>query len=179
MTLHEIPRVKAGTCVAIAETQEVNPQIKSLAQRAKDLLGYVGLHANVTGSRLLGKTTGPLTEALLKLEIEPLDTGSVVKYQCEEMARKSEESICENFSQYTSGYFTTATWDRTRLDKYERPVPEFVINKAIQIKEAVPEVTFSIQHMSDPKADPFLLATLNGEVYYIEAWDEPRFEGTL
>lgn len=178
LTLQSIPRVKAGTCVTSAETI-TDSQVLSLAQRAKDLLGYNVLHAHATGNRAVGATMGPLTEALLRLEIKPLDTASVVKYQCEEAARKTEESIFENFWQYTQGYFNGASWHRTDLSSYERPVPEFVIHKALQIKEAVPDVKFYIQHMSDPKADPFLLAVAGKEVYYVEAWDEPRFESGL
>lgn len=179
LKLKDIPRVKAGTCVAVAEVTDADPQIQSLAQRAKDLLGYVGLHANVTGQHQLGATSGPLTETLLKLEIDTLDASSVIRYQCEEAARKTEEAIREEFSDYVTGWFTAASWTKTELSSYGRAVPEFVINKAVQIKEWMPDVRFYIQHMNDPKADPFLVAVAGKEMYYIEAWDEPRFEGRL
>lgn len=46
----------------------------------------------------------------------------------------------------------------------------------MQIKEACPDVVFHVHHMTDPKADPFLIAQLGRELYYVEVWAEPRFE---
>ena len=35
------------------------------------------------------------------------------------------------------------------------------------------------RHRAGVKADPFLIAKLGEEIYYVEAWDEPRFENSL
>lgn len=178
-TLETIPRVKAGTVADTIPASEINQERSYLAQRAADVLGYKVLKASVHGHRTLSAVSGPLTEGLLKLGVDILDTAAVLTYQLDELTRRNRETIEENFSQYACGWFTLATWNRTELSQYERPVPEFVIDKALKIKEAIPEVHFYIQHLSDPKADPFLIARVNSEIYYIDAWDEPRFEASL
>jgi hypothetical protein len=180
LTLQTIPRVKAGTSATSRTTlTEVDQERLYLATRAKDLLGYDALIADVTGERVVGTKTGKLTETMLKLEMSILDTSSVVTYQLEELTRRNREVIEERFKDWAVGWFTAASWQHTELSSYTRPVPEFVLDKAIKIKEALPEVKFYIHHLSDPKADPFLIASLGEEIYYVEAWDEPRFERSL
>ena len=177
MLLTDIPRTKAG--VAVAEKPLGNSERDLLAAEARMKLGYTALIDDASGAKSLGKLTGTLTEALLRLDIDTLDTAAVLRYQVEEAGRKTIEKIHERFDQYVHGYFSPATWEHTKLGEYKQPIPEFVIRKAIQIKDAVPEVDFYIQHLSEPKADPFLVARLGEEIYYIEAWDEPRFEALL
>lgn len=180
MKLADIPRIKAGAALASAsEITELTGERARLATRAADLLGYRRLADDVAGRLSLGVETGKLTAALQTLEITVLDTGSVINYQIDEAGRLTKELIHERFRDWVCGYFSAATWTHTVLTEYDRPIPEFVIDKAIKIKELVPDVQFYIQHMNDPKADPFLVAYLNKEIYYIEAWDEPRFEATL
>lgn len=181
LTLQDIPRVKAG-CSAkrdIKNLGELDQERLYLATRAKDVLGYSGMIADVTGE--LGDTvkSGKLGEALRGLEIDVLDLGKVLDYQMQEMIRATREKIVQDLHSWTAGYFLEAGWQHTELASYSMPVPEFVLDKAIKIKEAVPAVTFYVQHLRDPKADPFLIAVLNKEIYYVEAWDEPRFEGRL
>lgn len=177
MTIADIPRIKAGS--AVAEKPLGNSARDVLAAEAMQKLGYTALRDDATGSKSLGVLTGKLTETLLRLEIEPLDTAHVLRYQMDEAGRVTLEKIHDNFSHWVKGWFSAATWQHTKLAEYKQAIPEFVIRKAIQIKDALPEVEFVIHHMSEPKADPFLIAVLGEEIYYVEVWDEPRFEGTL
>jgi len=181
MKLVEIPRVKAGDRAKkqVKELSELNQERLLLATRATDLLGYNGLMADVTGETQF-VTPGPLAEALRALEIEVLDTATVIEYQMQEMVRATQEKILDgNLDSWAYGYFAEAGWMKTPLNTYTHPIPEFVIDKAVRIKERAPEVKFYVQHLRDPKADPFLIAYVGKEIYYVEAWDEPRFEGRL
>lgn len=181
IALKDIPRHRAGVQTSV---QDVNSDAFStergrLASRAADLLGYKALVTDVSGVSSFGVFSGKLTETLLKLEMDVLDAGMVIDYQMEEIGRRTKEVVTERLSDWVSGWFTIASWQHTSLSEYTQPVPEFVLDKAIRIKEALPEVQFYIQHLNDPKADPFLIAKLDKEIYYVDAWDEPRFEGRL
>ena len=182
LTLTDIPRVRPGTLPeAELKLSDLNAERMKLATRAKELLGYTALTADVTGQRAIGITTGKLTECLLKLDLKVLDTASVIQYQLEEMTRRNHEFIVNNIDSWAGNGWRTSlgSWQKTELSQYDQPIPEFVLDKAVRIKEALPEVQFNVQHLSDPKADPFLIAILGKEVYYVDAWDEPRFEGGL
>ena len=181
MKIAEIPKVKAGTSanVGVMELNELDQERLYLGTRAKDLLGYSGLIADVTGRPRVDQETGKLTECLRTLDIQVLDTATVIEYQIEEIVRRTREVIQERLSDWATGYFHVAEWSKTSLQSYKRPIPEFALNEAVKIKEQLPEVQFYIQHLSDPKADPFLVAKLDEEIFYVCAWDEPKFEGRI
>lgn len=180
MQLTDIPRLKVGVMTSPArELDGLNSERARLATRAADLLGYKALAEDVSGRKSLASCEGKLTETLKALDLEILDAGAVIKYQMEEAGRVTAEKIKEDFRSWTNGYFIAAQWSTGELSSYERAIPEFVIDKAVRIKEALPEVQFRVQHLNEPKGDPFLIAILNRETYYIDAWDEPRFEGGL
>lgn len=178
MTLTDIPRIKAGASV-LPSLGELAGERSKLATRAADLLGYRTLANHISGRSVVGVEAGKLTETLQSLELDVLETSAVINYQMEEASRLTKEKISDSFREWTTGYFSPATWHRSMLSDYEKPVPEFVLDKAIRIKERLPEVVFHVQYISEPKADPFLIASLGKEIYYIEAWDEPRFESSL
>jgi hypothetical protein len=179
--LKDIPRVKAGTSAASGKKSltEVDQERLYLATRAKDLLGYERLSADVTGTRVIGTREGKLTQALLQMDFTVLDSATVIDYQLDEVTRRNREHIADHLWDWCVGYYVPACWQRTKLNEYSQPIPEFALDKAIKIKEKFPEVDFYIQHLNDPKADPFLIATYDREVYYIEAWAEPGFEAQL
>jgi len=182
MKLSDIPRVKAGIALAVAgDLTELSGERGKLAQRAADLLGYRKLADHVSGRGSLAVEAGKLAVALHGLDLQVLDADSVISYQMEEAGRRTREKINEEgLSKWVSGWgMTAASWSHTDLKKYDRPIPEFVLDKAIRIKEALPEVEFRVQHLNDARYDPFLVAILGDEIYYIDAWDEPRFEGAL
>ncbi len=173
MTITDIPRVKPG----ITNDKPTGP-CAELAQRANDLLGYSTLLSRASGSISIA-APGRLAAVLMGLEIDVLDMSKVIDYQMEEAGRRTRALIERDLSQWCNGWFTSAHWTATSLSSYKEPIPEFVLAKAIQIKEQLPEVKFFVQHLNDPKADPFLVAQLGSEIYYIEVWSEPKFEHSL
>ena len=182
MKLAEIPRVKAGNALALAsEVSDLSGERGKLAQRAADLLGYRRLADHVSGRGALTTQIGELAAALVTLDIQVLDTESVITYQLEEAAKRTRDKINEvGLKGWASGWgMTAASWQHTGLKEYDHPIPEFVLDKAVKIKEAMPEVEFRVHHLNDARYDPFLIAILGKEIYYIDAWDEPRFEGSL
>jgi hypothetical protein len=84
------------------------------------------------------------------------------------------------------GTFIGPSWDKTRIEQYREPIPEFVLNKAIQIKKAMPEVRIYVQHLSE-HPDPFLIVAtkhkdyecLDAQELWVEVWEEPKFEGRI
>jgi hypothetical protein len=165
-----------GTGCDTKSLDDLQKERLTLGTRAADLLGYRGLVQDVTGQSLLVKP-GKLAEALNRMGVEVLDLGAVLTYQMQEIVRFTRAKIEEdNLDDWATGYFTPATWHKQSLAEYGKAIPEFALELAIRLKEAMPEVHFSVQFLSEPKADPFLIAYVGKEIYYIAAWDEPRFE---
>lgn len=80
------------------------------------------------------------------------------------------------------------TWVDFPLDNFTGDVPLHVISKAISIKDIVPEARFVVDCMviqnerrerTQPQPDPFLYVRFHKEGYYIEVWDEEKYEDTL
>lgn len=87
-----------------------------------------------------------------------------------------------------SGDRRRTDWENYPLRGYEGNVPEFVLEKAVNIAKALPQTEFQIVQLverSDRKErtqrlpDPFLIASLGNERYYIEVWDEKEYERTI
>jgi hypothetical protein len=77
-------------------------------------------------------------------------------------------------------------WDSSDLESYEGNVPEFVLAKAVQIKTALPDTLFAVEYLIEesqsrrrPEPDPFLVAKLGNERYYIDVWNEKEYEARL
>lgn len=69
-------------------------------------------------------------------------------------------------------------WDTTPISEYNEPIPEFAIDTALRIKEAIPEAEFSIEHfVHRTTSDPFLSFKVPGiqRRFVVEVWDEPDF----
>jgi hypothetical protein len=161
-------------------------KIEKLAISAKLVLGYHRLADLIT-------TPKRLITVLRELEIEPYTQSTVEAYKVSkvqevraEIARRKEK----NSQRFRSSL--RATWKRTDIDRYKRIVPEFALRKAVMIKEACPDAVIEVDALviervrtydshasstSDP--DPFLVASLGAERYYIEVWDEKKFEDKL
>jgi len=75
-------------------------------------------------------------------------------------------------------YMRPGSWQITPLKGYMKPVPEFALHCAVQIKEQLPEAEFSIHEFVQEKGflDPFLVVSYKGEHHYIAVWDEPTFD---
>ena len=190
MNLTDIPRVKVGAVIPKKQVAVLDPvaqERSTLATRASDLLGYRVLAADVSGTPVHTlEKLGKLGEALLANDIEILDTVSVIRYQHEEVRRRTQERTDEmlrngELENWVTGWNAGQSfrWSHSEIGAYYEPIPEFVLNKAVLLKEAIPEVSLYIIHLDEPKADPFLVAKFGKELYFIEVWDEPRFEGRV
>jgi hypothetical protein len=165
----------------------VGDDVRSLAEEAERVLGYGRLREALD----VPAETPSLLKTLGELGIEILNRESVVTYMRQRMIDRTMEMMGEweksgpdPLSSWNS--FSGARWDNTEVDKYKDAIPEFVINKAVQIKRALPEVKIYITHLTEDK-DPFLKVEYgkenewdsNGESYFIEVWEEPKFEGRM
>lgn len=70
------------------------------------------------------------------------------------------------------------SWEVTPLKGYAEPVPEFVLQQAIKIKEGLPDAEFSVHQFvqNEEVLDPFLVVHHGDEEYFVAVWDEPKFE---
>jgi hypothetical protein len=156
MTMKDLTRVPA-------EVSLPKPDVADLAAEASKLLGY---HV------LLKEIHKPLLQLLSKLEIEILDKDKVKTYQAQIVNK-----LGRNFSdedEDADDYY----WEKASLSGYNQPIPEFVLAKAVEIKKANSSVEFQVEYL-EKVADPFLIAVLAHESYYLEVWDEPKFEGRI
>lgn len=68
---------------------------------------------------------------------------------------------------------------RKPLECYTKPIPEFAIQSALDIKQHCPDAEFVVEEITVEKVvDPFLIVRLPGDgmpQYYIEVWNEPGF----
>ena len=173
--------------------EEPTQQSEQLAKKASRVLGYRGL--------LTFNAGGKLQAILENLEIEVIDPKAVFEYQQkfgktqynkaivfgsvnerdtddDEDDEEEEDDDEEPVRAGTGRYW----WNRVAIAKYAKAIPEFVVSKAIQIKEALPEVQIFVEELQyDP--DPFLVVVCKNdnftEQYYVEVWEEPQFEGRL
>jgi hypothetical protein len=74
-------------------------------------------------------------------------------------------------------------WKTYNLEYYSHPIPEHLLAAAIAIKEQNPKTIFEVEtfyvertHRVPRQADPFLVAVLNQERYYIGVWEEAEYE---
>ena len=70
-------------------------------------------------------------------------------------------------------------WLTELLSKYQQPIPESVLAKAIVIKKKLPEAEFWVEFIGEAKHDPFLVVKCGGCEYYIDVWKEPKFESNF
>lgn len=170
----------------------VNDSILELAQKAQDVLGYSPLSKH-TGALIQGAELTTLQVALRELEIEVMLPGDVMAYQKErqiEQTKMNFEKWLKEFSARSEigrfERFDGPAWVENKINEYRQPVPEFVLAKAVQIKERVPECEIYIESLQD-HPDPFLIVAIPHEKayypakerYYVEVWEEPKFEGRL
>lgn len=168
MLLTEIRREPAETQAEGSFTLSFDKSSVSLGRKAKELLGYSVLTDTAE------ETEAPIAKALRDLGIDVLNADDVRHYRLQhfrDMPRRPRPS-----------------WECTEISRYPDPIPEFVLNKAVQIKKALPTCELVIEHLTETK-DPFLIVqtrmpykyppTQPTERYYVEVWDEPKFEGRL
>ena len=157
---------------------EFNESLSSLADEAEEVLGYSRLKQEkedkVERPPLLGK--------LAALQIEILKTSDVEKYKKERLVEHTKERLSQWIAEPASS-FMGPRWNRVKIADYKDPIPEFVLNKAIQVKRAIPDALIFVESLED-YSDPFLViaskhpsySSLTEEEYWVEVWAEPRFE---
>lgn len=173
---------------AVALPTEFTSDVAALAGDAEKLLGYSLLRQSLDEPTEMPE----LLKVLSDLCIEILNKPSVVLY----MRQKLVDRTIELMGEWEKGEpdplrswasFSGPSWASTEISKYKEPIPEFVINKAVQIKQVLPQVGVYIVHLTKDK-DPFLKVTLGkqdewndkaGEAYFVEVWEEPKFEGRI
>lgn len=154
-------------------SKSVRKDLAELAVKASALLGYNQLAAYAS--------TGTLARTLAELDMKPFTPASVVAYKKKQIAKARKE---HNPTQ-TFGF--SISWKMIPLAKYDKPIPEFAIRKAVQVKEKCPTAEFFVDELSITRhqrrianGDPFLVARVGkGERYWLEVWNEPEFEASL
>ena len=72
-----------------------------------------------------------------------------------------------------------AYWEKTRIDLYDGPVPEFALTTAQELHQRIgdKDLMFYIQELKveERPNDPFLIAQLGDVSYHLEVWDEPGY----
>lgn len=165
MTIQDLQRIKLqGTLEAPATT---------LADEAAAVLGFSANSVVVVQATLLAST-------LAALDIEVLNWRDVLQYQYQKQA----EENCKRLEEPGWQWRNDLSWSMTPIDKYNKPIPDFVLHKAIQIKKALPECEILVEELQQ-SPDPFLIVRVKHargygyEGYYVEVWDESSFEHRL
>lgn len=160
MTIKDLPRLKLQ--------RTIEAPANTLADEAAAILGYS------TGSPVVVQTT-PLAAALAELDIDVLDWRAVLRYQFTKQAEENIKAMPEQDWQWRR----EQSWHSVPIEKYTKPIPDFVLNKAIQIKKALPACEILVEELQE-SADPFLVVRIKQdwryEGYYVEVWDETSFE---
>lgn len=151
-------------------------QLKREVPKTQDIDIDVAFHkkvAKVLGYRhgldiAQGNTaSGRLAAAFAKIGLQPFTDESVDAY------REAKEKKNPGFS-----------WEDCPIEEYTRPIPEFALQTAMDLKKLLPGATFQIDELVEDKnvGDPFLVMTYPGDdgdeyLYYMEVWNEPGFSG--
>lgn len=176
MTTTEIRRERA-----VLELTDTKKELLVLATDAKEILGYNWMKKKYAKENLLF--------TLNKLDLEVLNQSDVNHYKIDKCTELNQKA---GFNQYG--------WEQTEISEYRQDVPEFVLNKAIEIKREAPDCRIVVEHIAN--IDPFLVVQVGhteneasdlfslmsyrtkskfvpDEQYFIEVWDEPKFEGRI
>jgi hypothetical protein len=73
----------------------------------------------------------------------------------------------------------TLRWDMDTIASYRRPIPEFALQTAVDIRDAHPDAELLICELAENRTvrDPFLVLRLpDGRDLYLEVWNEPGFK---
>lgn len=157
---------------------------QALGIQAEDLLGYKVLRREAGAASHLDRL-------LLELDIQPFDPQAVAEYKLRMQAhhqailnaQRQANPVPDDLAMwldYGTGRLFVE-WSMAKLKHYDKPVPEFVLRKCVQIKERAPEAKFFVDELRQRQEtlDPFLVVELGSDRAWIEVWDEPEFEKTL
>jgi hypothetical protein len=143
--------------VAVEPQESISRERRSLASRAAKVLGYKHFSDVIDKKESDERCAWEAAQAFAKLGFDPLDATKVAKYK---------------FANCPWGH----QWVSSRIEKYASPIPEFALSRAIELKEELPHATFEVDFLQ-ANPDPFLVMVYGGIRYYIDVWDEPKFEG--
>lgn len=78
----------------------------------------------------------------------------------------------------SSTEIVSAKWKREPLGSYSSPIPEFALQTAVDLKRRCPIAEFYVDELTVEKRvlDPFLVVRCGGQQYFLEVWNEPRFQ---
>ncbi|SRR6266576_1311486 len=168
LTHADIPRCVPGTKLG-------DPAIKELAAKASALFQYQEL------ARETGLAEKSLVGVLIGSDIEVLETSAVREY----MDQKTRPDVGEpevegeEDSDDEARDDRSYKWSHREIHQYRKPIPERVLAKCVQIKEACPGAQFTV-HFLERDRDPFMSVSIGDEEeYFFEVWDEPNFSGKL
>lgn len=162
-----------------SEATDLSSLLTRLALKAEAVLGYAGLRKRLRIEPQL------LAHALNELGIEPFRMEDVSRYK-QETARAVEQRVMreyrnraldEGFDELPVGTHVRATWRQAPLRAYDGEVPAFVLSRALDIKDRVPNAEFEVDELRvDKRYDPFLVVWCGREQFYIDVWEEDEFE---
>lgn len=175
------------------QRESTSAALVSVAEKAKELLGYDVL-AKVMEKKSIAVELTELQMVLKSLEINAFNPDDVLAYQKERLIEQTTANLQEWFKEIAEAnklewwrQFGGPAWRIAKIEEYKQPIPEFVIAKAIQIKERLPEVRIYVESL-ESHPDPFLIVGIGAtdydqdkpkEHYYVEVWAEPKFEGRV
>jgi hypothetical protein len=161
-----------------------NARESKLATDAALLLGYGALRQKLN-------IPGELGEVLARLEIQPLNSAAVKQYKWQMVQWRIEELRRLGLLYYSRStladpagvilHHTDVRWSLQLISNYREEIPLFALRKAIDVKKSCPESILMVDALTESTrvVDPFLIASLLDEFYYIEVWGESKFEATL
>jgi hypothetical protein len=132
------------------------------ASLARLALGYKELSIAVAETRTR-LTLEDVEVGLKEAGVQVFDNGDVSRYKTK--VREQNWRVGE--------------WVTDHISLYDQPIPEFAIDTALLVKQAIPEAEFSVEHFVHWRVyDPFLSFRVPGvrRRFVIEVWDEPDFE---
>jgi hypothetical protein len=153
-----------------AEEITTNELSAELGAKASKVFGYKTLSTELSKKEKSDKVKAFVAKAFAEIGFEPLSTDKVIEYK---------DWYSRKYS-YSNDYPTvTVRWEAVWLQNYTSPVPEFALSRAVELKEKFPTANFAIEHpvLDSVMSDPFLVMAYEGEVFYLEVWEEPAFEG--
>ncbi len=80
-------------------------------------------------------------------------------------------NICGNFISYNK------EWEKIVINNFTSPIPEFALQTALDINTELPYCIIYIDSLFQKAKplDPFLVVKYGDEDYYLEVWNEPKF----
>jgi hypothetical protein len=71
------------------------------------------------------------------------------------------------------------SWNAVKLYSFNEKVPAFALSRALEVRKELPNSSFFVESLvyRNEIVDPFMFVQIGDEKYYLDVWDEPKFEG--